>query len=124
MAKVSAEIVRPKPGFSSEGLLDFHIDFSPMASPDFTTKTSSEIYISRLLEKALKKSKAVDVEGLCIIAEEKVWSIRVDIRLLDHNGNITDCSCIAAVAALLNFKRPDVSVVGEKVTVVNKSITL
>ncbi|KAJ3300325.1 Exosome complex component RRP45 [Borealophlyctis nickersoniae] len=90
-----------------------------MASPAFESGRLSEeeVLISRLLEKALRRSRAFDTEGLCIVAGEKVWAIRVDIRVLDHDGNLIDCACIAAVTALLHFRRPDVTVIGEEVTV-------
>jgi len=36
---------------------------------------------------------------------------------LDHDGGLIDACCIALVAALLHFRRPDVQVQGEEVTV-------
>jgi len=78
-----------------------------------------EVIVSRLLEKALRRSRAIDTEGLCIIAGEKVWSIRVDIRVLDHEGNITDCACIAAIAALYHFRRPEYTIEDDEVTIVS-----
>ncbi|KAJ3151411.1 Exosome complex component RRP45 [Geranomyces michiganensis] len=119
-ANVSCAIVRPRPGAPTEGSLKFTTDFSPMASPAFGDGPSTggdEILIARVLERALKGSRAVDAEGLCIVAGEKVWQITVDVRVLDHEGNIVDCACIAAVAGLMHFKRPDVTVLGEDVTV-------
>ncbi len=47
-----------------------------------------------------------------------MWSIRVDIHFLDHDGNIIDAACIAAISALAHFRRPDVTVIGEEVTIV------
>ncbi|MGH0143671.1 UNVERIFIED_CONTAM: hypothetical protein FKN15_029767 [Acipenser sinensis] len=51
------------------------------------------------------------------IAEKKVWQIRVDLHLLNHDGNIMDAASIAAITALCHFRRPDVSIQGEDVTV-------
>lgn len=76
--------------------------------------------ISRIIEKALRRSRAIDTEGLCIVAGEKVWQIRVDLLFLDHDGNLIDCASIAAVTALLHFRRPDVTVSGEEVTIVSR----
>ena len=73
--------------------------------------------MTRLLERCIKESKAVDTESLCIVAEEKVWGIRLDIRILNHEGNVADCASIAGLAALAHFRRPDVSLDGNKVTV-------
>lgn len=41
------------------------------------------------------------------------------MHLLNHDGNITDASSIAGIVALCHFRRPDVSVQGEEVTVVS-----
>ncbi|NXD24202.1 EXOS9 protein, partial [Spelaeornis formosus] len=47
----------------------------------------------------------------------QVWQIRLDMHLLNHDGNITDAASIAGIVALCHFRRPDVSVQGEEVTV-------
>ncbi|KAI9202952.1 ribosomal protein S5 domain 2-type protein [Polychytrium aggregatum] len=119
LARVSCELVRPRPNNPSEGFVKFSTHFSPMASPGFEVGRMSddEVLVSRMLEKALRKSRAVDTEGLCVIAGEKVWSIQVDIRVLDHEGNLLDCACIAAISALLHFRRPDVTVRGTEVII-------
>ncbi|KAI9143007.1 ribosomal protein S5 domain 2-type protein [Paraphysoderma sedebokerense] len=118
-ATVTAEVIRPNPDRPSEGVVIFNTEFSPMASPNFEAGRLSEeeILVSRILEKALRRSRAIDTEGLCILANEQVWQVRIDIRILDHEGNVIDCAGIAAIAALLHFRRPDVTVVGEEVTV-------
>ena len=51
----------------------------------------------------------------------KVWSIRTDITIVNHEGNLSDCCCLAAVAALLHFRRPEVLVRGEELSVVGLS---
>jgi len=56
-------------------------------------------------------------ESLCISAEEKVWEIRLDIHVLNHEGNVADCAGVAGLAALAHFKRPDVSLEGDIVKV-------
>lgn len=51
-------------------------------------------------------------------AFQKVWVIRIDLHFLDYDGNLIDCAGIAAITALLHFRRPDVTVIGEEVTIV------
>jgi exosome complex component RRP45 len=121
LANVSAEIVRPFPDSPNNGRLVFNTVFSPMAAPEYEADRPNleEALVSRALEKVLRRSRAVDTEGLCIISGEKAWLIRVDIRLLDDDGNVLDCACIAAMSALLHFRRPDVTVQGDSVTVVS-----
>jgi exosome complex component RRP45 len=118
-ANVSCEIVKPSPSQPTEGSIQFNTQYSPMASniQDYEKQQEMEINLSRMLEKALFRSRAIDTEGLCIIAGEKVWAIKIDIRVLDHVGNVLDCACLATMVALLHFKRPDVSVDGDEVVV-------
>lgn len=54
---------------------------------------------------------------VCACVSTQVWSIRCDLHIVDHGGNLVDVASIAAVGALLHFRRPDVSVAGEKVTI-------
>lgn len=49
----------------------------------------------------------------------QVWSIRVDLHFLNDEGNMLDCASIAAITALRHFRRPDVTVIGEDVTIVS-----
>ncbi|KAF9423482.1 Exosome complex component RRP45 [Podila epigama] len=119
LAKVSCEVIRPYADKPTEGFLVFNTEISPMAAPTFEAgrQTDEEVLVSRLIEKAMRRSRALDTEGLCIVAGEKVWSVRVDLHFLDDDGNLVDAACIAAITALLHFRRPDVTVVGEEVTI-------
>lgn len=38
--------------------------------------------------------------------------LRVDVHVLDHDGNLTDAAGLAALAALMAFRRPYVEVGG------------
>lgn len=75
--------------------------------------------ISRILEKTVRRSSAVDTESLCLIAGSKCFSIRADIHVLTYDGNLLDAACVALIAALQHFRRPDVTVEGDNVTVWN-----
>ncbi|KAF0341586.1 ribosomal protein S5 domain 2-type protein [Gigaspora margarita] len=119
LAKVSCEVARPYPDRPNEGILTLNTELSPMAFAGLEPGRPSEeeVLVSRILEKAIKINRAVDVEGLCIVANELAWSIHVDVHFLDNDGNIIDAACIAAISALSHFRRPDVTVIGEDVTI-------
>ncbi|XP_065692334.2 exosome complex component RRP45 [Patagioenas fasciata] len=119
LAQVSCELVPPKPNRPAEGILFFNFELSPMAAPGFEPGRQPELLVkvNRLIERCLRNSKCVDTESLCVVAGEKVWQIRLDLHLLNHDGNIIDAASIAGVVALCHFRRPDVSVQGEEVTV-------
>jgi exosome complex component RRP45 len=74
--------------------------------------------LNRLLEKNVKQSRFLDIETLCIRAGEKVWQIRVDLNVLNHDGNILDCANIALICSIAHFRLSDVSVVGDEIKIV------
>ncbi|CAL8329708.1 unnamed protein product [Lota lota] len=119
MAQVSCELVTPKESRPNEGIMFFNLELSPMASPAFELGRSSELLVklNRQLERCLRNSKCIDTESLCVVSGEKVWQIRVDVHMLNHDGNLMDATSIAAIAALSHFKRPDVGIQGDEVTV-------
>ncbi|XP_056442968.1 exosome complex component RRP45 [Gadus chalcogrammus] len=119
MAQVSCELVTPKESRPNEGIMFFNLELSPMASPAFELGRSSELLVklNRQLERCLRNSRCIDTESLCVVSGEKVWQIRVDVHMLNHDGNLMDATSIAAIAALSHFKRPDVGIQGDVVTV-------
>ncbi|XP_017287935.1 exosome complex component RRP45 isoform X3 [Kryptolebias marmoratus] len=119
VAQVSCELVAPKESRPSEGIMFFNIELSPMASPAFEQGRQSELSVklNRQLERCLRNSKCIDTESLCVVSGEKVWQVRVDVHTLNNDGNLMDAASIAAIAALSHFRRPDVGIQGEEVTV-------
>ncbi|CAG8961817.1 hypothetical protein HYFRA_00013993 [Hymenoscyphus fraxineus] len=116
---ISAEVTTPYPDKPFDGLFTITTELSPMTSPHYEVSRPSdpEILLSRILEKNLRRSQALDTESLCLIAGHKVWSIRADVHILSHDGNLIDASCISVLAALQHFRKPDTSSEGENVTV-------
>lgn len=92
-----------------------------MAAPSFEIgrPTDAEVILSRILEKAIRRSNALDTESLCIIAGQKCFALRADVHIIDHDGGLIDASCIAVMAALQHFRRPDVQVEGEKAIILS-----
>ncbi|KAK4540218.1 hypothetical protein LTR36_009716 [Oleoguttula mirabilis] len=119
LAKISAEVVAPYADRKFEGVFTIACELSPMASAAWEVgrQDQAEILLSRLLEKTIRRSGALDTESLCIVAGAKCFHIRADIHVLDHDGNLVDAACLALIAALLHFRRPDVEIHGEEVTV-------
>ncbi|OAP62001.1 hypothetical protein AYL99_04204 [Fonsecaea erecta] len=117
--QVSAEVTKPLEDRKFDGIFTITTELSPIASPAYEVgrPTEQEVLLSRTLEKAIRRSRAIDTESLCIIAGTKCWSIRADVHVLDSDGGLIDCACMAIVAALRHFRRPDVSVDGETVTI-------
>ncbi|KAN0095373.1 exosome complex endonuclease 2/ribosomal RNA processing protein-like protein [Hyaloscypha variabilis] len=116
---ITAEVTTPFPDRPFDGVFTIATELSPMTSPsiELNRPSETETLLSRLLEKTIRRSGALDTESLCLIAGSKCWSIRADVHVLSHDGNLVDASCIAVIAALQHFRKPDTSTEGEQVTV-------
>lgn len=115
MGFVSAQLVQPFRDRPNEGSLAIFTEFSPMADPSFEPGRPGEfaIELGRIVDRGLRESRAVDTESLCVLAGKLVWSIRIDLHILDNGGNLVDAANIAALAALLTFRRPECTLGGE-----------
>ena len=113
LAVATADLVEPYPDRPTEGVLQFFVELSAMASPAFEPGRPSEAAIELMRPgRALRKSQALDIESLCVVAGRHVWSIRVDVTVLDHCGNLSDAVTIAALAALKHLRLPAVKIDG------------
>lgn len=118
--RISCHITEPYEDRPFEGLFLISTEVSPMAGPQFENGNSTgedEVLCARIIEKAVRRSGALDVEGLCIVAGSKCWAVRADVHYLNCDGGFIDASCIAVMAGLSHFRKPDISVHGEDVFV-------
>ncbi|XP_057522913.1 exosome complex component RRP45B-like isoform X1 [Amaranthus tricolor] len=115
MAFVTAQLVQPYKDRPNEGSLAIYTEFSPMADPSFEVGRPGEsaVELGRIIDRGLRESSAIDTESLCVLSGKLVWSIRIDLHILDNGGNLVDAANVAALAALLTFRRPECSLGGE-----------
>ncbi|CEG44977.1 polymyositis scleroderma autoantigen 1 [Plasmopara halstedii] len=119
IGNVYGEIVPPFPDRPTEGFLHFIVELSPMASPSFEASASASrnaassiaaAELARLVERGVRESRALDTEALAVVAGEKVWAITCHVHVVDHGGNLVDAASLAAIAALMHYRRPEVAV--------------
>jgi len=113
MAVVSHEMTKPYIDKPAQGFLTFQAH----VKMDSTLEQDLEDRLTLLLDRSIKESRALDVECLCVLSGEKVWSLRVDVIVLDNFGNLLDAASIAAITALHYYRLPAVNVTGSKVTI-------
>lgn len=133
---IHAAITVPRKQRGNEGTIHFSVDLGPAAAYDarqvlvgilhsvhnnrdrnnarptpriahhWCHQMDAEIDIQRCIERALRDSGAVDQEALCVQPGRTVWALSVTIRVLDAAGNLPDACLLAALAALMAFRRP------------------
>ncbi|OMJ88282.1 hypothetical protein SteCoe_9780 [Stentor coeruleus] len=107
----------------NEGFLTFNVEFLPMAHPNFEGllganlsqrhrrfKNELSAEIERVLEKSIKKSRALNTESLCIVSGKHCWNVIVHMHILAHHGNLIDLCTQASVLALMHARVPDIKI--------------
>lgn len=116
VVRISAEVTKPYEDRPIEGIFLITTDIGAMASALFDNyrQSDDEVLLTRLIEKAIRRSNALDLESLCIVAGKSCWMIRADVHYLDYDGGLIDATCLGVVAGLMHFKKPDTSIEGDK----------
>lgn len=105
---VKMDVMEPYPDSPDMGNLMVTAELLPLSSERFESGPPkfSAIEIGRLTDRAIRESKFIQMEKLCIKEGEKVWNIFIDIYSLNDDGNLIDAAEIGAIAALKNAKIP------------------
>ncbi len=106
---VKIEHAEPFPDRPESGVLVVNAELPPLASPTFEPGRPDEnsIELARVVDRGIRESETIDLDKLVIKPGEDVWSVYIDIHVLDHDGNLIDASALAAMVALLNAKPPE-----------------
>jgi exosome complex RNA-binding protein Rrp42 (RNase PH superfamily) len=107
---VRGDITVPYPDRPTEGIIQINSEISVKA--ESCGVSNSEL--SRLLERAIKETDAIDTESLCIIGGEKVWMIAIEVRIFDYDGNIIDAAMLGCMSALRGFRKPEVTITSHR----------
>ncbi|MEM3154352.1 MAG: exosome complex protein Rrp42 [Candidatus Woesearchaeota archaeon] len=108
IAGVKLEIGTPYPDTPDQGNLMVNAELLPLSNPAFEAGPPGEqaTELARVVDRAIRESKAIDVHKLVIAPGEKVWGVNIDICSINDEGNLQDAACLAALAALKNTKLP------------------
>src|SRR3989344_5460010 len=114
---VKMGVAAPYPDSPNAGNLMVTAELLPLSSSRHESGPPkfSAIELGRLVDRAIRESKFIDFEKLCITEGEKVWAVFIDIYSINDDGNLVDASCIGAVAALKVAKMPKYDEESEKV---------
>ncbi|PGG99917.1 hypothetical protein AJ80_09272 [Polytolypa hystricis UAMH7299] len=109
IVRISAEVTIPRPQRESDGIFTVSVELNDMASPAFETGRQSEfeVQFSRILDKIIRRSNALDTESLCIAKGSSCWNVRADVHIVDLDGGLVDTCCLAIMTGLLHFRLPE-----------------
>ena len=114
---VSAMIVKPSPAEPDKGLIEIVCKLPPNALHDFKWSRDAfadqEVILSSKLKEIVSSSNSLDLKQLNIEEGNHVWSLSLEIIVLDYDGNILD-TCLTAVLGCLACTSLPVVEVGEE----------
>ncbi|MFH1065684.1 MAG: RNA-binding protein [Nanoarchaeota archaeon] len=110
VAGVKMEFGQTYPDTPDEGSIMVSAELLPMSSPEYEggPPTIEAIELSRVVDRGIRESKALDFKKLCVRVGEKMWIVMIDIYPLNAAGNLFDAAALAAIAALKNARFPKV----------------
>ncbi len=105
---IKMDVVEPYPDSPNKGNLMVTSELLPLSSPRFENGPPKfpAIELGRLIDRAIRESKFIDFEKLCIKEGEKVWAVFIDIYSINDDGNLLDAAGIGAIAALKSAVMP------------------
>ncbi|CAH0767003.1 unnamed protein product [Diatraea saccharalis] len=105
---VKTEIDIPKPDKPDSGKIEFFVDCSANATPEFEGRGGEQLAnsISNMMQKAYHSAEAFNLKQLCIFEGKQCWKLYIDILILECGGNLCDAVSLAVKAALFNTRIP------------------
>lgn len=101
------QVEEPMKDTPKQGNLMVSAELLPLAHAEFESGPPSpaSIELARVVDRGIRSAECIDLDSL-FIEEGKVWSVFIDIYVLNYNGNLFDAGALAAMAALANTRMP------------------
>ncbi|MFW6014422.1 MAG: exosome complex protein Rrp42 [Candidatus Nanoarchaeia archaeon] len=108
IAGVKLGVGEPFPDSPDAGIIMVNAELLPLSNPDFESGPPGiqAVELSRIVDRGIRESKAIDMKDLVIRKGEKCWMVQIDICTINDAGNLLDASALAALAALNNTYFP------------------
>ena len=99
---LSVDVEDPYDDRPDEGTIVTNAELAPMAAREYESGPPQEpgVELARVVDRGIREAEAVDLEELCIEAGEKVYTLFLDVHVLNDDGNLIDAASLGALAAL------------------------
>jgi len=115
VAGIKLELGTPFPDKPDEGSIMVNVELLPLSSSLFESGPPSidAIELSRVTDRGIRESKALDFKKLCVKEGEKVWLVFIDIYPINAAGNLFDACNLVTLAALRDAVFPALNELGK-----------
>ncbi|MDA4118952.1 MAG: exosome complex protein Rrp42 [Thaumarchaeota archaeon] len=117
IAGVKVDKGTPFPDTPDKGLLIVGAEVLPLAAAyiEAGPPDESAIELARVVDRGVRESEMIDLGSLCIKEGKSVYTVFVDVTILNVDGNLFDATSYAVVSALLTAKMPKFVLEGDVV---------
>lgn len=117
IAGVKVATGTPFPDTPDKGLLVVNAEILPLASAYAEAGPPSEeaIELARVVDRGVRESEMVDMTKLCLIPGKTVYTVFVDVNIMNVDGNLFDATSYAVVSALRTARMKKYKVKDDKV---------
>jgi len=124
IAGVKVATGTPFPDTPDKGLLVVNAEILPLSSAYAEPGPPSEeaIELARVVDRGIRESEMVDLTNLCLIEGKSVYTVFVDVNIMNVDGNLFDATSYAVVAALRTAKMKKFVVEDDKVKATDEQV--
>ena len=99
---ISFDVESPYDDRPASGTIVTNAELAPMAAREFESGPPQEpgVELARVVDRGIRESEAIDLEALCIEEGEAVYTVFIDVHVMNDDGNLLDASALGAIAAL------------------------
>ncbi len=107
LAGVKIDIGEPMRDTPNDGSIATNAELLAMAADQYESGPPSpeSVEFARVVDRGIRAAGMIDTAKL-FIEEGKVWSVYIDLYVLNFDGNIFDAGTLAGVAALTSARMP------------------
>nr|SVE92636.1 EOG090X0CWA [Megafenestra aurita] len=109
---VKVELSTPTPEKPLEGRLEFFVDCSANATPEFEGRGGENLAneICRFLQRSYASESILNLTELCVLPGQQCWILYADILILECGGNLYDAVSLAVKSALYTTQIPSIKI--------------
>jgi len=107
LAGVKMVVEEPHSDTPDEGNFIVSAELLPVASAEYDVgpPSPSAIELARVIDRGIRAGNCIDLKSLSI-DKESVWSVYVDLYVLNYDGNLFDAGTLAVMSALAHTRIP------------------
>ncbi len=107
LAGIKMQLEEPMDDTPNQGSLTCSAELLPLAHSRYESgpPSAESIEFARVVDRGIRAGNCIDLESL-FVEEGKVWTVFIDLYVMNYGGNLFDAGTAAAMSALMSTNVP------------------